>query len=96
MNLIIVFIWSILAILSFINPWIGLPLLTNIVNITFGIINMLVIITWIVSFFVMRKENKKIQKLIEEANKEEEVVVEEIPQEEEKPKKKRAKGSKGR
>lgn len=95
MNLIIVFIWSILAILSFINPWIGLPLLTNIVNITFGILNMLVIITWIVSFFVMRKENKKIQKLIEEANKEE-VVVEEIPQEEEKPKKKRAKGSKGR
>ena len=93
MNLLIVFIWSILAILSFINPWIGLPLLTNIVNITFGIINMLVIITWIVSFFVMRKENKKIQKLIEEANKE--VLVEEIPQEE-KPKKKRAKGSKGR
>jgi uncharacterized membrane protein (DUF485 family) len=94
MNLIIVFIWSILAILSFINPWIGLPLLTNIVNITFGILNMLVIITWIVSFFVMRKENKKLQKLIEEANKEE--IVEEIPQEEEKPKKKRAKGSKGR
>ena len=93
MNLLIVFIWSILAILSFINPWIGLPLLTNIVNITFGIINMLVIITWIVSFFVMRKENKKFQKLIEEANKE--VLVEEIPQEE-KPKKKRAKGSKGR
>lgn len=94
MNLIIVFIWSILAILSFINPWIGLPLLTNIVNVTFGILNMLVIITWIVSFFVMRKENKKIKKLIEEANKEE--IVEEIPQEEEKPKKKRAKGSKGR
>lgn len=94
MNLIIVFIWSILAILSFINPWIGLPLLTNIVNITFGIINMLVIITWIVSFFVMRKENKKLQKLIEETNKEE--VIEEIPQEEEKPKKKRSKGSKGR
>ena len=93
MNLLIVFIWSILAILSFINPWIGLPLLTNIVNITFGILNMLVIITWIVSFFVMRKENKKFQKLIEEANKE--VLVEEIPQEE-KPKKKRAKGSKGR
>lgn len=95
MNLIIVFIWSILAILSFINPWIGLPLLTNIVNITFGIINMLVIITWIVSFFVMRKENKKLQKLIEEETNKEEVVVEEIPQEE-KPKKKRAKGSKGR
>ena len=93
MNLLIVFIWSILAILSFINPWLGLPLLTNIVNITFGILNMLVIITWIVSFFVMRKENKKFQKLIEEANKE--VLVEEIPQEE-KPKKKRAKGSKGR
>ena len=93
MNLIIVFIWSILAILSFINPWIGLPLLLNIVNITFGILNMLVIITWIVSFFVMRKENKKFQKLIEEANKEE--IVEEIPQEE-KPKKKTAKGSKGR
>lgn len=95
MNLIIVFIWSILAILSFINPWIGLPLLTNIVNITFGILNMLVIITWIVSFFVMRKENKKLQKLIEEETNKEEVVVEEIPQEE-KPKKKRAKGSKGR
>ena len=95
MNLIIVFIWSILAILSFINPWIGLPLLINIVNITFGIINMLVIITWIVSFFVMRKENKKLQKLIEEETNKEEVVVEEIPQEE-KPKKKRAKGSKGR
>ena len=95
MNLIIVFIWSILAILSFKNPWLGLPLLINIVNITFGILNMLVIITWIVSFFVMRKENKKLQKLIEEETNKEEVVVEEIPQEE-KPKKKRAKGSKGR
>lgn len=93
MDLILMFIWGILAILSFVNPWLGLPLLTNIVNITFGILNMLVIITWIVSFFVMRKEKKKFQKLIDEANKEE--IVEEIPQEE-KPKKKRAKGSKGK
>lgn len=86
MNLIIVFIWSILAILSFINPWIGLPLLTNIVNVTFGIINMIVIITWIASFFIMKKQNKRIQELIEDANKEEIV--------EEKPKKKRSKVNK--
>ena len=92
-NFIFIAIWSILAICAFVsNFW--APLVLEIFNITFGGVNMLLIITWVLSWIKIRNNKKYLEEVIEKYNQEldEELNKEEVV--EEKPK--RRKGSKGR
>ena len=66
MNKIFMVTWAILAILSILDPFIGLPLLMNIVDISFGIINICVIITWVIGYYMLKKENKKFSDLLKD------------------------------
>ena len=66
MNKIFMITWAILAILSILDPFIGLPLLMNIVDISFGIINICVIITWAIGYYMLKKENKKFSDLLKD------------------------------
>jgi hypothetical protein len=94
-NFIFIAIWSILAICAFVsNFW--APLVLEIFNITFGGVNMLLIITWVLSWIKIRNNKKYLEEVIEKYNQEldEELNKEEVV-EEPKPKK-RGKNSKGR
>lgn len=66
MNKIFMITWAILAILSILDPFIGLPLLMNIVDISFGIINICVIITWVIGYYILKKENKNFSDLLKD------------------------------
>lgn len=61
-------IWSILAIAAFVSSF-WAPLVVEIFNLTFGGINMLVILTWLFGWISFKLEERKLNKLIDESNK---------------------------
>lgn len=66
---IMLLIWVILALISFVSSF-WAPLYFKIIGLIFGGVNVIVILTWIISYFILKFQHKKLQKEIEESNKE--------------------------
>jgi len=64
---IILFVWAVLALISFVSAF-WAPLYFKIIGIAFGSLNMVTIITWIVSYFVMKGNQNMLNKMLEESN----------------------------
>lgn len=62
-------IWSILAILNFVFAFWIEPIVFMIAGLTFGTFNVIAIITWVLSYFVMKGNQIMLNKMIEEENK---------------------------
>lgn len=67
-NKIILLVWAILALISFVSSF-WAPLYFKIIGIAFGSLNMITIITWVLSYFVMKGNQNLLNKMIEEENK---------------------------
>lgn len=67
-NKIILLVWAILALISFVSSF-WTPLYFKIIGIAFGSLNMITIITWVLSYFVMKGNQNLLNKMIEEENK---------------------------
>jgi pilus assembly protein TadC len=57
-NNILVIIWSVLAIISFVSSF-WAPLFFKIIGIAFGAVNIFVIIAWIVSIYMFKKSKEE-------------------------------------
>ena len=64
-NKILIGIWACLAILSFVLAFFC-PIFPMVIGIAFGTINMIVILTWIISYFQGLYYTNKLQKEIED------------------------------
>ena len=62
---ILIFVWSLLSIASFICAFF-LPTLPMFINLTFGGLNLMVIINYIVTYFQMKKVKNNLSKTLEE------------------------------
>lgn len=67
-NKIILLVWAILALISFVSAF-WAPLYFKIIGIAFGSLNIVTIITWVLSYFVMKGNQNMLNKMIEEENK---------------------------
>lgn len=67
-NKIILLVWAILALISFVSAF-WAPLYFKIIGIAFGSLNIVTIITWIVLYFTMKGNQMALNKMIEEENK---------------------------
>lgn len=65
---ILLIIWSLLAIINFVFAF-SAPLYLKIIGIVFGTLNVIVIITWVLSYFVMKGNQNMLNKMLEEENK---------------------------
>ena len=61
---ILIFVWSLLSIASFICAFF-LPTLPKFINLTFGGLNLMVIINYIVTYFQMKKVKNNLHKTLE-------------------------------
>lgn len=75
-NKIILLVWAILALISFVSSF-WAPLYFKIIGIAFGSLNIVTIITWLVLYFTMRSNQKTLDKMIEDSNAELEKELEE-------------------
>jgi pilus assembly protein TadC len=75
-NKIILLVWAILALISFVSSF-WAPLYFKIIGIAFGSLNMITIITWVLSYFVMKGNQNMLNKMIEDSNAELEKELEE-------------------
>lgn len=66
---IMLLIWVILALISFVSSF-WAPLYFKIIGLIFGGVNVIVILTWIISYFILKFQHRKLQKEIEKSNKE--------------------------
>ena len=66
-NKIILLVWAILALISFVSAF-WAPLYFKIIGIAFGSLNMITIITWVLSYFVMKGKQNMLNKMIEDSN----------------------------
>ena len=66
-NKIILLVWAILALISFVSSF-WAPLYFKIIGIAFGSLNMISIITWVLSYFVMKGNQNMLNKMIEDSN----------------------------
>ena len=66
-NKIILLVWAILALISFVSAF-WAPLYFKIIGIAFGALNMTTIITWVLSYFVMKGNQNMLNKMIEDSN----------------------------
>ena len=66
-NKIILLVWAILALISFVNAF-WAPLYFKIIGIAFGSLNIITIITWVLSYFVMKGNQNMLNKMIEDSN----------------------------
>lgn len=66
-NKIILLVWAILALISFVSAF-WAPLYFKIIGIVFGSLNMITIITWVLSYFVMKGNQNMLNKMIEDSN----------------------------
>lgn len=66
-NKIILLVWAILALISFVSAF-WAPLYFKIIGIAFGSLNMITIITWVLSYFVMKGNQNMLNKMIEDSN----------------------------
>lgn len=64
---IILFVWAVLALISFVSAF-WAPLYFKIIGIAFGSLNMVTIITWVLSYFVMKGNQNMLNKMLEESN----------------------------
>lgn len=62
-------IWVILALVSFVSAF-WAPLYFKIIGLTFGTINVITIITWVVSYFVIKNQQSALEKMLKETNEE--------------------------
>lgn len=69
MSKILLIIWSLLAILNFIFAFWIEPIVLMITGLTFGAFNIIVILTWVLFYFVMKGNQNLLNKMIEEENK---------------------------
>lgn len=75
-NKIILLVWAILALISFVSSF-WAPLYFKIIGIAFGSLNIITIITWLVLYFTMRSNQKTLDKMIKDSNAELEKELEE-------------------
>lgn len=75
-NKIILLVWAILALISFVSSF-WAPLYFKIIGIAFGSLNIVTIITWLVLYFTMRSNQKTLDKMIKDSNAELEKELEE-------------------
>ena len=66
-NKIILLVWAILALISFVSAF-WAPLYFKIIGIAFGSLNIVTIITWLVLYFTMRSNQKTLDKMIKDSN----------------------------
>ena len=66
-NKIILLVWAILALISFVSSF-WAPLYFKIIGIAFGSLNIVTIITWLVLYFTMRSNQKTLDKMIKDSN----------------------------
>ena len=66
-NKIILLVWAILALISFVSAF-WAPLYFKIIGIAFGSLNIITIITWVLSYFVMKGNQNMLNKMIEDSN----------------------------
>lgn len=66
-NKIILLVWAILALISFVSAF-WAPLYFKIIGIVFGSLNIVTIITWVLSYFVMKGNQNMLNKMIEDSN----------------------------
>lgn len=64
---IILIVWAVLALISFVSAF-WAPLYFKIIGIAFGSLNMVTIITWVLSYFVMKGNQNLLNQMIEEEN----------------------------
>lgn len=62
-------VWIVLALVSFISSF-WAPLYFKIIGLTFGTVNILTILTWVISYFVLKGQQSALEKMIEESNEE--------------------------
>lgn len=62
---ILIIIWAVLAVASFVSGWFVTPLFWSIVNWTFGGLNLMVIGSWTIATIAAKRALKKQQKIIE-------------------------------
>lgn len=64
---IILVVWAVLALISFVSAF-WAPLFFKIIGIAFGSLNIVTIITWILSYFAMKGNQIMLNKMIEDSN----------------------------
>jgi pilus assembly protein TadC len=67
---ILIFIWVILALVSFVSAF-WAPLFYKIIGIAFGSLNIITIMTWVISYAVLKRRQDAVEEIAEQLNKEE-------------------------
>lgn len=63
-------VWVILALVSFVSAF-WAPLFYKIIGIAFGGLNIITIMTWVISYSVLKKRQEAIDEIAKQLNKEE-------------------------
>jgi uncharacterized membrane protein required for colicin V production len=65
---ILLIIWALLALSSFVSSFFA-PLVVKIIGLTFGGVNIIIILTWVFSLLYKYIDEARLQAFLEEANK---------------------------
>lgn len=65
---ILIIIWGLLAILNFVFAFWIEPIVFMIAGLIFGAFNLIVILTWVFSYFVIKSNQNLLNKMIEDSN----------------------------